>query len=75
VSKTDARGALADGSPFEYRITSGGAAIVFWGGRIVATLPAREASALAAIASKGDAMAVQLFLAKATGNFKRGNER
>jgi hypothetical protein len=71
----DKRGALSDGKPFSYRATKDGKAIVSWNGKPVMTLSAKDAARLLTVAARGDEYAVQLFLAKITGNFKRGNER
>lgn len=61
--------------PFAYQITKAGHTVVSWYGKTVKTLNVRETKALQALLDAGDAYQVQLFLAKATGNFKRGNER
>jgi len=66
---------LSDERPFSYRIAKDGKAIVSWNGRAVVTLNAKDAARLATVAASGDEYALQLFLAKATGNFKHGNER
>ncbi|PKL25233.1 MAG: hypothetical protein CVV47_06760 [Spirochaetae bacterium HGW-Spirochaetae-3] len=71
----DRRRVLSDERPFSYRITKDGKAIVSWNGRAVVTLGAMDAARLERTAASGDEYAVQLFLAKATGNFKHGNER
>ncbi len=71
----DRRDILSTERPFSYRITKDGKAIVSWNGRAVVTLNAKDAARLATVAASGDEYALQLFLAKATGNFKHGNER
>jgi hypothetical protein len=60
---------------FTYRLTASGVLLVRWGGREVRRVAGSTAEALAvelATATPGEA---QKLLARATGNFKRGNER
>lgn len=59
---------------FSYRATSGGAVCISRNGREVATLRSEAASRFlsrAEVASPGE---LQMLCAKATGNYKRGNE-
>ncbi len=72
---TDARGRLVD-DPFAYRVTKAGEVMISRGGRMVLTVGGSGAAKLlkALDASTTDAEE-QLVLAKATGNYKRGNER
>jgi hypothetical protein len=79
ASRVDARGRLAD-EPFDDRVTKAGAVRISYGGRVVTTVSGRAAARLAtalvrASSSADPAPRVQLLLAKATGNFKHGNER
>lgn len=63
------------GERFHYQPTKAGAVRVFWDGRCVRTVGGERGRALgAALATASDA-AVQHLLRRATGNFKRGNER
>jgi hypothetical protein len=71
---TDARGRL-DEDPFDYRVTSGGHVLVDRGGRTVVTVSGASAAKLVTSLSTADERSAQLLLAKATGNYKRGNER
>jgi len=48
---------------------------VAWNGKCVATIAGREAERLIARLAGADQQQTKLLLAKATGNFKRGNER
>ena len=64
----------ADERPFSYRTTNGRVRVAFRG-RHVVTLAGSEAKRLASRLEGADAERAQLLLAKATGNFKRGNER
>jgi hypothetical protein len=65
--------------PFDYRVTKSGQVLISRGGRQVVTVAGARAARLIATldsaSSTGDEEAVQLALAKATGNYKRGNER
>ena len=72
---TDVRGRLVD-DPFSYRVTKSGDVMISRGGRTVLTVGGGAGVKLlkALDATTTDA-AEQLVLAKATGNYKRGNER
>lgn len=83
----DAHGRLAS-HPFGYRITKDGSVRISYEGRVVTTVSGRAGDRLAVTLEtarvdglaereqSGDPeLAVQLVLAKATGNFKRGTER
>jgi hypothetical protein len=61
--------------PFGYRITKNGQILINRGGRHVATVSGARAHKLIALLERGDEHAVQLALAKVTGNYKHGNER
>ena len=67
----DARGKLA-AEPFDVQITRD-KVLVRFRNRLVATLVDKDAEDIRAIAD--DPGAVQLLVARKTGNFKRGNER
>lgn len=72
--ETDARGRLTD-DPFDYRETKAGELMISRGGRVVVTLGGKRAETLLKSIGKTDDAGAQLLLAKATGNYKRGNER
>lgn len=74
MGKTDARGRLDD-EPFAYRTSANGQLFITWQGRTVQTLRGSAAARLLARLDQLDPPGQQLALAKATGNFKRGNER
>ena len=76
VSTVDARGRLED-EPFAFRITKDGRVLVSYQGRQVAVMAGARAARLTAALrdAAGDPMSVQLLLARATGQFKHGNER
>ncbi|MHA6668716.1 hypothetical protein ACX3O0_07580 [Homoserinimonas sp. A447] len=72
--ETDARGRL-ESDPFDYRETKAGELMISRGGRVVVTLGGKRAAALLKSLAKADEAGEQLLLAKATGNYKQGNER
>jgi hypothetical protein len=61
--------------PFSCRSTKNGQLRVAFHGRHVVTLAGKEAQRLASRLEGANGEQTQLLLAKATGNFKRGNER
>ncbi len=60
---------------FGYRVTKDGRVFVTFHGRHVVTVAGAKAAQLASALAGADGEQAQLLLAKATGNFKRGNER
>ncbi|HLV12350.1 MAG TPA: hypothetical protein VKY42_07895 [Trueperaceae bacterium] len=60
---------------FTAQVTKDGRVRVFWEGRCVLTLGGERAAALAAELEGASFEARQYALQRATGNFKRGNER
>ncbi len=69
----DRRGKLA-AEPFDVEVTRDKVLIRFRR-RLVRTLVGDDADAIRAAVASGDDAAVQLLVARKTGNFKRGNER
>ena len=65
---------LPTAEPFDVQITRD-KVIVRFRGRIVRTLTGDVVDAIRAVAASGDPAALQLIIARKTGNFKRGNER
>lgn len=66
----------ADSHQFRYHITRDGVLFVYWSEKLVRTYRGKVASALIMKLNKSKSDAEQqMILAKATGNFKRGNER
>ncbi|MEK5479796.1 hypothetical protein NYE70_23140 [Paenibacillus sp. FSL R5-0407] len=62
--------------PFLYRTSKNGAVFLEYFGKVVKTLKGKEAERfLEKVNAAKDEKELQLLLAKATGNFKRGNER
>jgi len=62
-------------SEFSYRLVMDGSVRMAWRGKHVVTLTGPKAAALRARIESADEGEAQLLLARATGNFKRGNER
>lgn len=65
---------LAD-NPFDWRQTKEGQLLVTRAGRVVTVLRGSAAAALEAKLRRADPEQVQQLLARATGDYKRGNER
>ena len=65
----------ADREQFSYRTTKDGRVRVAFHGRHVVTLAGSEAQRLTSRLEGADDDRTQLLLAKATGNFKHGNQR
>lgn len=63
------------GERFEHRITKDGAVRVFWEGRCVVVVGGDRGRKLAAALRGASDGETQSLLRRATGNFKRGNER
>jgi hypothetical protein len=63
-----------DDDPFDYQVTKTGTVRVFRGGREIVTVAGRAAEKLLERLGGDDATDQQL-LARATGNYRRGNER
>jgi hypothetical protein len=65
-----------DEDVFTHRITKDGRILIAWSGRVVTTVAGKDAERLVArLRATEDRRAVQQLLARATGNFRRGNER
>jgi len=71
---SESRGGLDD-NPFSWQTLRDGSIAIQWRGQAAGTLRGAAAEKLQRQLDRGDANAQQLALAKATGNFKRGNER
>jgi hypothetical protein len=65
---------LAD-EPFDYRIFKNGNVSISWRDKEVTVLKGESARKFLARVQNADAHEAQMAMAKATGNFKRGNER
>ena len=62
-------------APFAYQVTKDGRVLIDRAGRTVTVVAGRRAEALASKLAAADAAGVQQLLARATGNYRRGNER
>ncbi len=76
MSGIDQRGRL-ELEPFAYQLTKSGSILINYEGKQVVMLKGKDAERLSAklASATGDTEQVQMLLAKATGNFKRGNEK
>lgn len=70
----DRRGVL-DGEIFSYRVSKDQKVFLSWQGKQVTILQGKPAQQFLARIETADAKEAQLIMAKATGNFKRGNEK
>ncbi len=61
--------------PFSYRLQKDGSVRIAHQGRVVTTLTGPAAARFLARVDAADPLTAQLAMAKATGQFKRGNER
>jgi hypothetical protein len=71
----DQRGLLLKERPFSYRARRDGTVEILWKGRRATTLNGKIAEKFLEVAPTEDEEGQQLLMAKASGNFKRGNER
>jgi hypothetical protein len=74
MAKIDQRGTLA-AEPFAFRITKDRKVLIQWNGKIITTRNGPDAEKLLARIATADRQQAQLLMARATGHFKRGNER
>ena len=75
MNNIDKRNRL-DQSPFSYKVTKNNTVLIYYNGKQVKLVKGKDAEKiLEKINTAEDLKAVQLILAKITGNFKRGNER
>lgn len=74
MGEIDRRGMLDD-DIFKYRALKDGKVLIYWRGRHVTTQAGSAALKFLRKIEGLDGKAAQLVMAKATGNFKRGNER
>jgi hypothetical protein len=74
MSEIDKRNKL-DAEPFDYDITKANRVLLYWNGKLIKTLAGKQAQKFISQIEGVDVQAAQLIMAKATGNFKRGNEK
>jgi hypothetical protein len=60
---------------FTFRLTKDERVLIEWQGRVVTVIAGADGARLATRLAQADAPTQQALLARATGNFKRGNER
>ncbi len=72
--KKNETGALDD-APFSYQETADGKVFISWNGRQITILRGDKATAFLKRVSGANEVKQQLAMARAAGNFKRGNER
>ncbi len=71
----DRRGVLLKEQPFSFRQRGDGSVAIFWKRQRVQVLTGKLAENFLAVCSDCSGQELQLLMAKASGNFKRGNER
>jgi len=71
----DKRNLLKEEKPFSYRKTKDQKALIYWINKQVMIIKGKDFRKLEQKERTGDDYAMQLFLAKLTGNFKHGNEK
>ena len=71
----DRRGVLLKEQPFTFRQRGDGSVAIFWKGRRVQVLTGKLAENFLAAAPECTGQELQLLMAKASGNVKRGNEK
>jgi hypothetical protein len=69
------RGVLLKEQPFSFRQRADGSVAIFWKRTRATVLTGKLAENFLAAAPECTGQELQLLMAKATGNFKRGNER
>lgn len=71
----DATRSSLDDAPFTFRSQKDGTVRIAYRGKVVMTLAGKDAIRFLTRVDGADEAAAQLAMAKATGSFKRGNER
>ncbi|MGL4820150.1 MAG: hypothetical protein ACRC5C_09235 [Bacilli bacterium] len=66
---------ILDEEPFSYRITKDKKVFLYYHGKQVMTLNGKQSEVFIAKIANANAKEAQLLMAKATKNFKRGNEK
>ena len=74
-ARPDARGVLLKEQPYTFRQRKDGSVAIFWKRAPATVLTGKLAENFLAVSSDCSGQELQLLLAKATGNFKRGNEK
>lgn len=71
----DKRNILFDEMPFSYKLVKDKKCLVYYKGKEVMTVAGKDYNKLLRVIDLDNKYEMQLFLAKITGNFKRGNEK
>jgi len=66
---------LFEDEPFSYFATKSGLIQISYNGKTITTLSGKDGMKFISKVESGDRKNAQLLMAKATGNFKHGNER
>ena len=66
---------MVNSTTFTYQVTKSGIVFLFWGGKRIKILDGNAAQGFLAKIDGLSEEDAQIVMAKATGNFKRGNER
>ena len=74
MPEVDKRGKLQE-KPFDSQLTKDSRVLIYWDNHLIMTLKGDAAKKLIAKLDTNDESAIQMALAKVTGNFKHGNER
>jgi len=70
----DRRNILFDEMLFSYKLLKDKKALIYYKGKEVMTVSGKDSNKLQRVIDMDNKYEMQLFLAKITGNFKRGNE-
>ena len=74
MENVDKRDKLVE-EPFSYRVSKDNKVFIYWQGKQVTILSGKSCEKFLARIVSADSMEAQLIMAKATGNFKHGNEK
>ena len=74
MGEVDKRNKL-DEEPFAYKVSKDNKILIYWHGKQVTILNEKESNKFLAQIKNADTKGIQLIMAKATGNFKHGNEK
>lgn len=75
IQKEDERDILKEEQPFSYKLSKDNKALIYWNQKMVMVIKGKKYDQLMKVVQTKTDYDVQLFLAKLTGNFKRGNEK
>jgi len=71
----DKRNILFDEMPFSFKLIKDKKALIYYKGKEVMVVSGKDYNKLQRVVDLDNKYEMQLFLAKLTGNFKRGNEK